>query len=56
MTSGHAQAIIDDNVSKRLSLKEGPNVIRPAVVNCGGAIDLVHESWTRTINRSRVLW
>ena len=49
MTSGRAQTIIDDGVSKRLSLKKGSNVIRAAVVNGGGATDLVHESWTRTI-------
>lgn len=33
------QAIIDDGVSKRLTLKKGPNVIRAAIINAGGATD-----------------
>jgi hypothetical protein len=33
------QAVIDDGVSKRLTLKQGPNVIRAAIVNAGGATD-----------------
>jgi hypothetical protein len=33
------QAVIDDGVSKRLRLKKGPNVIRAAIVNGGGATD-----------------
>ena len=33
------QAVIDDGVSKRLTLKKGTNVIRAAVVNAGGATD-----------------
>lgn len=33
------QAVIDDGVSKRVTLKQGPNVIRAAVVNGGGATD-----------------
>jgi hypothetical protein len=33
------QAVIDDGVSKRLTLKKGPNVIRAAIVNAGGATD-----------------
>jgi hypothetical protein len=33
------QSVIDDGVSKRLTLKRGPNVIRAAVVNGGGATD-----------------
>ena len=33
------QAVIDDGVSKRIALKKGPNVIRAAVVNAGGATD-----------------
>ena len=33
------QAVIDDGVSPRLTLKEGPNVIRAAIVNAGGATD-----------------
>lgn len=33
------QAVIDDGVSNRLTLKPGPNVIRAAVINAGGATD-----------------
>lgn len=33
------QAVIDDGVSNRLTLKPGPNVIRAAIVNAGGATD-----------------
>jgi hypothetical protein len=33
------QSVIDDGVSKRLTLKKGPNVIRAVVVNGGGATD-----------------
>lgn len=33
------QAVIDDGVSKRVTLKAGPNVIRAAIVNAGGATD-----------------
>lgn len=33
------QAVIDDGVSKRLTLRKGRNVIRAAVINGGGATD-----------------
>ena len=33
------QAVIDDGVSKRLTLKKGPNIIRAAIINAGGATD-----------------
>lgn len=33
------QTVIDDGVSPRLQLKKGPNVIRAAIVNAGGATD-----------------
>ena len=33
------QTVIDDGVSKRLTLKKGPNVVRAAVINGGGATD-----------------
>jgi hypothetical protein len=33
------QSVIDDGVSKRMTLKRGPNVVRVAVVNGGGATD-----------------
>lgn len=33
------QSVIDDGVSKRLTLKQGPNTIRAAIVNAGGATD-----------------
>jgi hypothetical protein len=36
---GDRQTVIDDGVSKRLTLKKGPNVIRAAIVNGGGATD-----------------
>src|SRR5437899_1254013 len=36
---GDRQTVIDDGVSKRLTLKRGPNVIRAAIVNGGGATD-----------------
>ena len=36
---GDRQAVIDDGVSKRLTLKKGPNVVRAAVINGGGATD-----------------
>jgi hypothetical protein len=36
---GDRQAVIDDGVSKRLTLKKGPNVVRAAIVNGGGATD-----------------
>ena len=36
---GDRQTVIDDGVSKRLTLKRGPNVIRAAVINGGGATD-----------------
>jgi hypothetical protein len=36
---GDRQTVIDDGVSKRLTLEKGPNVVRAAVVNGGGATD-----------------
>jgi hypothetical protein len=33
------QTVIDDGVSKRLTLKKGPNVVRGAVINGFGATD-----------------
>ncbi|MGA2864715.1 MAG: acetylxylan esterase [Verrucomicrobiota bacterium] len=36
---GDRQTVIDDGVSKRLALKKGPNVVRCAVINGGGATD-----------------
>ncbi len=36
---GDRQTVIDDGVSKRLMLRKGPNVIRAAIVNGGGATD-----------------
>jgi len=36
---GDRQTVIDDGVSKRLTLKKGPNVVRAAVFNAGGATD-----------------
>jgi hypothetical protein len=36
---GDRQTVIDDGVSKRLTLKKGPNVVRCAVINGGGHTD-----------------
>ena len=36
---GDRQTVIDDGISKRLTLKKGPNVIRGAIVNRSGAAD-----------------
>ena len=36
---GDRQTVMDDGVSKRLTLKRGPNIIRAAVINGGGATD-----------------
>jgi hypothetical protein len=36
---GDRQTVIDDGVSKRLTLKKGQNVVRGAIVNGGGATD-----------------
>jgi hypothetical protein len=33
------QTVIDDGVSRRLTLHKGPNVVRAAIVNAGGATD-----------------
>jgi hypothetical protein len=36
---GDRQTVVDDGVSKRLTLKKGPNVVRCAVINGSGATD-----------------
>ncbi|MHB1036422.1 MAG: hypothetical protein ACYC0Y_17535 [Pirellulales bacterium] len=36
---GDRQTTIDDGVSKRLTLHKGPNIVRSAIVNAGGATD-----------------
>jgi hypothetical protein len=36
---GDRQTFIDDGISKRLTLRKGPNVIRCAILNAGGATD-----------------
>ncbi len=36
---GDRQTVIDDGVSKRLTLKRGANIVRAAVINGGGATD-----------------
>ena len=36
---GDRQTVIDDGVSRRLTLHRGPNVVRAAIVNGGGATD-----------------
>jgi hypothetical protein len=37
---GDRHMVIDDGVSKRLSLKKGPNVVRCAVINSPGVSDI----------------
>jgi hypothetical protein len=36
---GDRQTVIDDGVSRRLTLRKGANIIRAAIVNAGGATD-----------------
>lgn len=36
---GDRQTVVDDGVSRRLTLKKGPNLVRCAVINGGGATD-----------------
>ena len=36
---GDRQTVINDGVSKRLTLHKGPNIVRAAIVNGGGATD-----------------
>ena len=36
---GDRQTVIDDGVSKRLTLHHGPNIVRAAIINGGGATD-----------------
>lgn len=36
---GDRQAVIDDGVSKRLTLQKGQNIVRAVIVNGGGATD-----------------
>ena len=36
---GDRQTVIDDGVSKRLTLNKGTNIVRAAIINAGGATD-----------------
>ena len=36
---GDRQTVVDDGVSRKLTLKKGSNIVRAAVVNAGGATD-----------------
>ncbi|MGA2854497.1 MAG: acetylxylan esterase, partial [Verrucomicrobiota bacterium] len=36
---GDRQTVVDDGVSKRLTLKKGPNVVRGAIINGSGMTD-----------------
>lgn len=36
---GDRQTVIDDGASKRLTLQKGPNILRAAIINGGGATD-----------------
>src|SRR5262249_10513030 len=46
------QTVIDDGVSKRLTLKKGANVVRAATIN-GGAADFCAGFWMRRTGLSR---
>jgi len=48
---GDRQTVIDDGVSKRLTLKQGPNVVRGAIINGGGATDFCARFSTRRTSR-----
>jgi len=58
---GDRQTVIDDGVSKRLTLKKGANIVRCAVINGGGATDFCArfldkddkplKSFTLTLNK-----
>ena len=37
---GDRHMVIDDGVSKRLTLKKGPNIVRCAVINAPGVSDI----------------
>ena len=52
---GDRQTVIDDGVSKRLTLKKGTNIVRCAVVNGGGHTDFAHGFLIATRGRSRGL-
>jgi hypothetical protein len=47
---GDRQTVIDDGVSKRLTLQKGPNVVRAAVIN-GGGTDFYARFLDPTTNR-----
>ena len=49
---GDRQTVIDDGVSRRLTLSKGPNVVRGAVINGFGATDFCAGSSTRRTSRS----
>jgi hypothetical protein len=49
---GDRQTVIDDGVSKRLVLTKGPNLVRAAVINGGGATDLPESRWHDTHERA----
>ncbi len=61
---GDRQTVIDDGVSRRLTLHRGPNVIRAAIVNGGGATDFCArlldaedrpiQAFTTTLNSTAV--
>ena len=36
---GDRQTVVDDGVSKRLTLNKGANILRAAIINGGGATD-----------------
>jgi len=47
------QTLIDDGVSKRLTLTKGRNIVRCAVINAGGATDFCARFLDKDDSRSR---
>ena len=46
------QTVVDDGVSRRLTLREGRNIVRAAIVNAGGATDFCagfHDEENRAV-------
>ena len=47
---GDRQTVIDDGVSKRLTLRKGPNIVRCAILNGGGATDFCARFLDRNLH------
>jgi hypothetical protein len=48
---GDRQTVIDNVVSKRLTLNKGPNIVRAAIVNGGGPLTSAHGFSTLKTSR-----